>query len=477
MEELIVPINQESTLSIPEKKVFDAILSLDDCSNKHEFVQNYKRLQRKNKKKANYLEFFLNNCETASRELTQLLAIDFPRSYNLKNIIAYYNKYKDNEVFNEIEVYDNMIDILSTSYFKKGKNDHSSIFSVQQQSKNDTPEIILNTPKDSNIPKHISAFNKDKYKISDEASTLIKGINKISFCMFKASIALYIKNHKEYEELVRKYEPLLLFYYLSSGYNPTFNHSMCVCMYQPKPHEAIGIELFGKDIYDKLMENTSCQRLAIISYDLFYKSGDTWNLSVAKAARDSGSKDTWRKVKSAKDKLELYNYCCRLLNKSNMRSPKRIHNDIALLLYNSSIRKYCYDYEIYKHKAKHNIYSSLEMEAIENSDNHRRAAWDSLIYMPFEYSFPISVLETVDNEIRMSNRVFCWYQKKSKLTDLKKFEDFAKDYHNFINPDSKKTIAPPNWTEMYDVCIDIINALSRQKIFTHLMKEYVIKTK
>lgn len=477
MEEFIVPINHDSTLSIPEKKVFDAILSLDNYSTKHEFVQNYKRLQRKNKKKANYLEFFLNNCKIVSRELAQLLAINFPRSYNLKNIIAYYNKYKDNEIFNEIEVYDNMIDILSTSYFKKDKNDHSALFSVQQQSENDTLEVILNTPNDSNIPKHISAFNKDKYKILEEASTLIKGINKISFCIFKASIELYIKNHKEYEELVRKYEPLLLFYYMSSGYNPTFNHSMRVCMYQPKSNKAIGIELFGEDIYDKLMKNTSYQDLAKIPYDLFYKSGDTWNLSVAKAARNSGDKDRWSKAKSAKDKLELYNYCCRLLNQSNMRSSKRVHNDIALLLYNSSIRKCCYDYKLYKYKAEHNIYSSLETEAIESSDSRRRAVWDSLIYMPFNYSFSISMLGTVNNKVRMSNSLFRWYQKNNQLTDLKDFENFAKDYHNFINPDYQKTMAPPNWTDMYDVCIDMINAMSRQKIFDYLMKEYIVKPK
>lgn len=106
MEEFIVPINHDSTLSIPEKKVFDAILSLDNYSTKHEFVQHYKHLQRNNKKKGNYLEFFLSNCEIVSKELVKLLDTIFSQSNNLTDIVTYYNKYEKNEIFNEMEVYD-----------------------------------------------------------------------------------------------------------------------------------------------------------------------------------------------------------------------------------------------------------------------------------------------------------------------------------------------------------------------------------
>lgn len=371
-----------------------------------------------------------------------------------------------------------MIAILSKSQFKNSKNDHAAIFSVQQQSENDTPEVIINTPNDTNNRKHISAFNKDKHKRSEEASILIKGINKVSFCIFKTNIELYIKNHKGYEELIRKYELLLLFHYMSAGYNAAFKHSLYMCMYQPEQDEAFGVRIFGQDIYDKLMKNPSCKFMAETEYDSFYQSGNAWEFSVGKVNRNSGDKDTWRKVKSAKDKLELYNYCCKLLGKSNMRSSERVHNDIALLLYNSSIRKYCYDYKLYKYKAEHNIYSSLEIEAIESSDNRRRTVWDSLIYMPFAYcSLSISKTKTLNGKLRMLNRLFCWYQEKNQLTDLKDFDNFAKDYHNFINPDYEKTMAPPNWTDMYDVCIDMINAISRQVIFPYLMEDYIIKPK
>ena len=477
-----------------DRRRYISILLSDKYSDRHKFIDKYNNSQSTNHnyEDANYLDFFFESYKTASQELDQLLEIKFPTTNNCGEIIKLYREHSNANVFNQMPLYDNIVAALLKRKYKKSSDDFNALFTSKKGYK--YFKIVINNSGDTTMPESFSVFKDNSYILSKDVSAFIKGINKICFCVFKISINKFTnnpENHK-YLKLVKKYEPLLFFHYMTARYNDSFNHALSICMYDPSNNQnkkkttqkAIGMEVFGEYLYNELKNNPICADKAKMPSVAFHQLSKPWKFSDAKVSHSSDNNDIWSKARSTRDKINLYDYCCKLFGITNLISPERVHNDMALILYNSSIRYYCYSYEFYKYKVEHNIISSPEIKVLMRKKLYN-SIWTSTCYMPFEY-FPYQSTFDDDDDIgeqlnKTSERIreliasIYLYKQLNSYKELKQFWSFARNASKFIEEKSQKPYIASTWENSYNICIDIINAMSREKIFNHLLNEHVTK--
>lgn len=482
-------VYSEKTNCISDSNLYNIILYRNLFRSKERFVKAFVKQSNSEDQQYeyDYMNFLLDKYKSVSNDLNVLSGIEFVLSSSYYDTIKSYEKYLGNKAFENPLINEYMLNTLLRRKAKSSKNDKNALFYINPSDK--FPQIDINSPENDCEPHTISVYKNSSYTLTKDTEKFIKAINKICFCIFKNTINNFIATHKDDKELIKLiniYEPVLLFHYLSAKYNNAFEYALLMCMYHPKKTgEAIGIKIFGQSLYNRLWDIPSCQFTSDRNnYDL-QKQGRRWTFDFGTVSRNSSDSDMYTKIKSAKSKLDLYHYCCKLLNKYDPLSNERINSDIALFLYNSSIRNYCYNYKFQCHKRKKRIVSSLEYDVHNKKQRWELTIWYSIHYFKtFNYHPPIGVIadensindiiqeqnELLDGVLQFRKNIKKYY----KLTDFKPFVD---NYYEFIVEHSNDSFHIMSLFDKYDICIEALNGIAREAIFTYLMDEYIIKQK